>query len=119
MLGVSVVCAETDERARWLAAPGALSFVRLRSGRPGRLPTPEEASAYEYGPHEQALLDARGNSQVIGDPETVRSGLAELVQRTGTDELMITTVLHAHADRVRSYELIAEAVGLQPPSPMV
>ena len=52
MLGVSVVCAETDEHAQWLAAPGALSFVRMRSGRPGRFPTPEEAAAYE-------LLSAR------------------------------------------------------------
>src|SRR5579863_4989960 len=41
MLGVAVVCAETDERARWLAGPSALSFVRLRSGRPGLYPTPE------------------------------------------------------------------------------
>ena len=44
MLGVSVVCAETDEQAEWLAAPGLLSFVRLRSGTPGRFPTPEEAA---------------------------------------------------------------------------
>ncbi len=45
MLGVSVLCAETDEHARWLAGAGALSFVRLRGGRPGRFPTPEEAAA--------------------------------------------------------------------------
>ena len=38
MLGVSVVCAATDEHARWLAGSGQLAFVRLRSGRPGRLP---------------------------------------------------------------------------------
>ena len=44
MLGVSVVCAETVEEARWLAGSGALAFLRLRSGRPGRYPTPEEAS---------------------------------------------------------------------------
>lgn len=115
MLGVSVVCAETDERARWLAAPGALSFLRLRSGRPGRFPTPEEAAAYEYAPQELALLNSRVSSQIIGDPDTVRAGLAELVERTGADELMITTAIHAYADRVRSYELIAEVVGLQPP----
>ena len=42
MLGVSVVCAETDDRAGWLAGSGRLSFVRLRSGRPGRLPSPRK-----------------------------------------------------------------------------
>ena len=40
MLGVSVICAETDERARWLASPGALAFLRLRQGRPDVYPTP-------------------------------------------------------------------------------
>jgi luciferase family oxidoreductase group 1 len=114
MLGVSVVCAETDERARWLASPGALSFVRLRTGRPGRFPTPEEAAAYEYSAQEQALLNDRVGSQVVGGPETVRDQLAELVERTSADELVITTAVHAHADRVRSHELLAEAVGLRP-----
>jgi luciferase family oxidoreductase group 1 len=113
MLGVSVVCGETDDHARWLAGPGALSFVRLRSGRPGRFPSPEEASAYEYTPFEQALLRERVGSQIIGGPSTVRAGLAELAERTGADELVITTVAYAHADRVRSYELVAEAVGLR------
>ena len=105
---------KTGEHAQWLAAPGALSFVRMRSGRPGRFPTPEEAAAYEYSPHEQALLNARTSSQVIGGPETVRDALVALVESTQADELVITTAVHSHGDRVRSYELIAEAVGLQP-----
>ncbi|MSQ36492.1 MAG: LLM class flavin-dependent oxidoreductase [Dehalococcoidia bacterium] len=114
MLGVSVVCAATDEQAEWLAAPGALSFVRLRSGRPGRFPTPDEAAAHEYSPQEQVLLKARTSSQIVGGPERVRAGLRELIESTRADELMLTTAVHAHTDRVRSYELIAEAVGMQP-----
>jgi luciferase family oxidoreductase group 1 len=111
MLGVSVVCAETEERAQWLAAPGALAFLRLRSGRPGKYPTPEEAAEYQFTPHERRLLEA-WRSQVIGDPETVRNQLVELVERTGADELMITTMTHGLEDRLRSYRLVAEAVGL-------
>ena len=114
MLGVSVVCAETDERARWLASPGELSFVRLRSGRPGRFPSPEEAAAYKYAPSELALLEERTSSQVIGDPTTVRAGLAKLKEQFDADELMVTTTVYTHADRVHSYELLAQAMGLQP-----
>jgi len=114
MLGVSVVCAETSERAQWLAGSGLLSFVRLRSGRPGRFPSPEDAAAHTYSPFEQALLDDRASSQIVGDPATVKAGLAELVERTGANELMITTMIHAHGERVRSYELVAEATGLEP-----
>jgi luciferase family oxidoreductase group 1 len=114
MLGASVVCAETDAQARWLAAPGLLSFVRLRSGRPGRFPSPEEAAAHVYSPMEEALLRERMQSQIIGSPATVLAGLRDLRDRTGANELMITTAVHGHADRVRSYELIAEAAGLEP-----
>jgi luciferase family oxidoreductase group 1 len=111
MIGVSVVCAEDDARARWLAAPGALSYLRLRSGRPGTFPSPEEAAAYPYTEAERASVDARTRNTVIGSPATVRQQLEQLADETGVDELMITTVLHDHADRARSYELVADTWG--------
>ena len=114
MLGVSVLCAETDERAQWLAGSGQLSFIRMRTGRPGKLPSPEEADATEYSPQEQALIDGRVGSQIVGSPETVRDGLRDLIERTGANELILTTTVHAHAERVRSYELLAEVTRLEP-----
>jgi luciferase family oxidoreductase group 1 len=116
MLGVAVVCAATDERARWLAAPGALAFLRLRSGRPGRYPTPEEAAAYEFTPLEREAVRSWTGSHVVGSPETVLAGLRDLVERTGADELVITTNVHDHADRIRSYRLVAEVAGLRAPA---
>jgi alkanesulfonate monooxygenase SsuD/methylene tetrahydromethanopterin reductase-like flavin-dependent oxidoreductase (luciferase family) len=112
MIGVAVVCAESDDRARWLAAPGALSFLRLRTGRPGPFPTPEEAAAYPYTTRERAIATDRVTNQVIGGPDTVRLKLDELLAATGADELMITTMVHDHGDRVRSYERVAELAGL-------
>ena len=107
MVAVAVVCAESDERARWLAGPSALSFLRLRAGHPGLLPTPEEAAAYPYSDLEREMVRARLADQVIGSPETVERGLTKLLERTRADELMLTTVVHDHADRLRSYELVA------------
>jgi luciferase family oxidoreductase group 1 len=112
MLGVPVVCAETTERAQWLAGPSSLSFVRLRQGRPSRLPTPEEAAATELAPLERELVRSWTAPLVVGDPPTVRAGLADLAARTGADELMVTTMVHGTADRLRSYELVADACGL-------
>jgi luciferase family oxidoreductase group 1 len=113
MLGVNVVCAETDERARWLAAPGVLAFLRLRSGRPGRYPTPEEAAEYTFTPAEKEMVRSWTSSHVVGSPETVRQGLADLVAATGADELIVTTLTHDPVDRRRSYELVAEVAGLR------
>ena len=110
LIAAAVVCAETDEQARELALPGALSFLRLRAGKPGQLPTPEEAAAYPYSPEEQAFIDRRQRNQIIGSPDTVARGLNELLDATHADELMLTTVVHSHADRVHSYELVAAEV---------
>ena len=114
MLGVAVICAATDDRAQWLAGPGRLAMVRLRTGRPGRYPTPEEAAAYTYTPHEKEVAKTMGRSAVVGSPETVRRGLAQLVERTSCDELMVTTMVHGHADRLESFRLVAETWGLTP-----
>ncbi|MER6668822.1 LLM class flavin-dependent oxidoreductase [Amycolatopsis japonica] len=108
MLGVSVVAAETDERAQYLAAPSGLTFLSLRKGRPIPLPTPEEAAAYPYTDIERVFIEDRASSSVIGSPETVHKGLETLLADTGADELMITTMVHDQADRVRSYELVSE-----------
>jgi luciferase family oxidoreductase group 1 len=108
MVAVSVICAETEERALWLAGPSKLGFVRLRSGRPGRLPSPEEAAAHEYSPAERAILDARTTGQIVGDPDTVRAGLDALIGETQADELMITAMIHGYDDRLRSYQLVAD-----------
>ena len=114
MIGVPVICAETDERARWLSGPSALSFVRLRQGRPTQLPTPEEAAEYTFTPAERELVRSWTAPLVRGEPERVRTELEALARRTGADELMITTMVHGPGDRLRSYELLAEAWNLSP-----
>ncbi len=110
ILGVAVVCAENADRADFLASSMDLSWVRLRRGEFGKLPTPEEATAYEYTPSERMLVDSHRALQIIGAPDDVARQLTEIVERTGADELMISTMLHDPAARYRSYELVAAAL---------
>jgi luciferase family oxidoreductase group 1 len=107
MVAAAVVCAESDDRAGWLAGSGALSFLRLRAGHPGPLPSPEEAAAYPFDDLERAFVEDRQATQIIGSPETVRRGLAGLLRATAADELMLTTMVFDPADRLRSFELVA------------
>jgi luciferase family oxidoreductase, group 1 len=107
MVAAAVVCAETDERARFLAGSGALSFLRLRSGRPGPLPSPEEAAAYAYNEMERAFVEDRLATQIVGAPDTVQRGIADLVDAAQADELMITTMVYDPADRLGSFERVA------------
>ncbi|MGW4498385.1 LLM class flavin-dependent oxidoreductase [Micromonospora sp. NPDC004336] len=110
MVAVNAVCADTDERAEWLAGPSALSLLRLRSGRPGPLASPDEAAAYPYTEIEREFVRQRRDGQAMGSPETVRQQLGDLLARTGADELMLATLVYDVADRVRSFELIANKV---------
>jgi luciferase family oxidoreductase group 1 len=114
MLGVQVIAADTEERADFLSGSARLSMARLRSGRPGRIPTPEEAAAHEFTPMELELIRGFFGSAVVGAPPRVERELRELVERTGADELMITTMVHDHDDRMRSYRLVAETFGIEP-----
>ena len=109
MVAVSVVCAESHERARWLAGPAMLSFLRLRQGRPARLATPDEAADYPYTDTEREVAQQRLDGQALGTPQTVHKQLSELVERTGADELMLTTMVYDIEDRIRSFELVAGA----------
>jgi alkanesulfonate monooxygenase SsuD/methylene tetrahydromethanopterin reductase-like flavin-dependent oxidoreductase (luciferase family) len=116
MLGVSVVVAESEERARWLAGPGALAIVRMRSGRPDVYPTPEEAAGYQFTPAERNIVADWTKTHIVGTPATVREQLEQLVDRTGVDELIVTTMVHGHQDRLESYRLLADAFGLEQPA---
>jgi len=101
MVAAAVVCAESDERAQWLSGSGALSFLRLRTGRPGPLPSPEEAAAYPYTPLDREIIASRRAGNIVGSPDTVRRGLTDLLAATDADELMITTMVYDPADRIR------------------
>ena len=83
------------------------------------MPTPEEAAEYVFTPTEREIVRAWTAPLVRGEPDQVRAELEELAQRTGADELMITTMIHGPADRLRSYELLKGAWDLASVSPAV
>jgi len=110
MIGVSVYCADTEAEARRMASSQELSLLLLRHGRPGPLPSPDEAAGYPYTSIDRALIEQRARYTVVGDPASVADQLAKLAAETGVPELMITTNAWDHAARLRSYELVAEAL---------
>ncbi|MFD3311135.1 LLM class flavin-dependent oxidoreductase [Streptomyces sp. NPDC058694] len=112
LIGVSALATDDEKEARRQIMAAALNTVRLRTGRPGLVPTPEEAEAYEFSPMEREFVDSWNANVIHGTADEVRSGLDDLQKRTGADELMLTAVAHNGDLRLRSYELIADAYGL-------
>ncbi|GAY08002.1 LLM class flavin-dependent oxidoreductase [Pseudonocardia sp. N23] len=108
MVSADVVVAETDERARDLAAPYGGWVLDIRAGRGAQpYPTPAQARARAWTDAERAAVTDRVDTQFVGSPGTVAAGLETLVRVTGADELLVTTITTDHADRVASHELLA------------
>jgi luciferase family oxidoreductase group 1 len=112
ILTVSVVCAETDAQAEYLASSLIVSFVRLRTGQKPELLPPEEARAYVFTPQEHLVAEAIRPLHIVGSPATVKRRIEEMAARTAADEVMVTTFTYGQQERLRSYELVAEAFAL-------
>ena len=109
-----VLCADTDEEAQHLATSSRMTLTLLRRGRLIPVPPPEQAIEFlarEGKPVTGALPGRRG---IVGSPSTVRAGLEQLASEYGADEVIVVTITHDHAARRRSYELLAEAMSLEP-----
>ena len=111
MLGFNVFAAESDETARLLATSVEQAFVNLHMGSPARLPPPLPGYAETLPTPARALLRKVLSCSAIGSPETVAAAIRAFVERTGADELMITSQIFDHEARLRSYEIAAEAMG--------
>ncbi len=112
-MGVAALAAESEEEAKRLSASRNLWVVRLLTGRPIGFPSPEEALAYPFSEQEQALLRTVEARSTVGTPDKVKAKLLSLAERHGAEELVIVTITYDYASRLRSYELLAEAFGLQ------
>ncbi len=112
ILGVSVVVAETDEAAEYLAATVDLAWLRIMRGERAPLASPEAALAIPYTEADRAQMRRTRDRHAVGSPGTVRARLEELAHACQADELIITTTIFDHEARKRSYALLAEAFGL-------
>ncbi|AXG81761.1 LLM class flavin-dependent oxidoreductase [Streptomyces paludis] len=107
-VSADVVVAEDDETARELATGYGLWVRGIRTAEGAiPFPTPDEARAHVWSDEDRELVQDRLDTQFVGSPGRVADRLAQLQEATGADELLITTITHGHADRVRSYELLA------------
>ena len=113
LLAVSVVCAPTDDEADYLARSLDLGHVRRMRGDFAPLPSPEEATDYDYSMTERRSVEKNREQQFVGSPETVRRELDEFAADTDADELMVTSIMHSPQNRMRSFELLADAFNLE------
>src|SRR5271165_3123558 len=112
MVGVNIIAAESDDKARRLATTQQMSFTNIFRGARGLSQPPIDDIESYWMPAEKAQTMRMLARSIVGSPDTVRKGIAGLRKETGADEFIVVSDVYDHFERLRSFELIAEAAGL-------
>ncbi|MEK9662429.1 MAG: MsnO8 family LLM class oxidoreductase, partial [Alphaproteobacteria bacterium] len=108
----NVIVADTEEEAKRLYTTPQQQVTRMVRGARGQLPPPVDDIEAYWSAAEKAHVEARLACGFFGSPDTIAAKLAPLIEATGADELMVVAAIWDHAARVRSYELLAGAMGI-------
>lgn len=111
MIGCNVIVADTEDEAKRLFTSSQQTFTRMVRGSRGKLPPPIDDIETFWSQAEKAQVSSMLACSFYGSPETIRAKLEPLIEATGADELMVAAAIWDHQARVRSFELLAEAMG--------
>ncbi|MFT4102370.1 MAG: LLM class flavin-dependent oxidoreductase [Burkholderiaceae bacterium] len=111
MPGINVIAADTDEEARRLFTSLQMRFVAMVRNARGKLSPPVDDIEAEWSPMEKAHVQRMLSCAFVGSPDTLRRELRAFVERTGADELIVSSAIYDPAARIRSYELLASIAG--------
>jgi alkanesulfonate monooxygenase SsuD/methylene tetrahydromethanopterin reductase-like flavin-dependent oxidoreductase (luciferase family) len=110
MVAMNVFAAEKEEDAVLAASSQQQSFVRLRTGEPGKLPPPVKDYLSTLPAPARAMLEHVGQAAAVGTPDMVRETIDAFVDRTGADEIIVAGATFDPAIRTRSLELTMDAI---------
>lgn len=113
MIGVNVIAADTTEEAERLASSLYLQFLNIIRGRTGKLQPPVDDIDEYWTAEEKSVVGRQLAFTVIGDRETVKEKLLRIADLTKADEMIVGAQIYDHQARLRSYEILAEVVGIK------
>ncbi|MFC4183474.1 LLM class flavin-dependent oxidoreductase [Saccharococcus thermophilus] len=109
MVAVFAICAETEEKAEWVASSLDLSLLMIEQGMVSNgTPSPEKAMAYPYSPFERKRVVENRKRMIVGSPKQIKEQLFRLSEAYETDEIMLVTITYDFQDKLTSFRLIAE-----------
>jgi luciferase family oxidoreductase, group 1 len=113
MMSIGVFTADTEEEARYYAAPTILMWTMLSSGRRFQsIPSAKEANEYNYSPQEEVIRQHQMQKFVIGTPGQVAEQLSRWAEKTKVDEIVIVDSYTDKNARIHSYKLLSKEFGL-------
>ena len=110
MVGCNVIVADTEEEAKRLFTSPQQNFTRMVRGTRGQLPPPIDDIEAFWSPAEKHHAAGMLACSFHGTKDSIKDKLAPMIEETGADELMVAAAVWDHKARVRSFELLAEAM---------
>ena len=110
MACVNVVAADTDAEAEKLSNSLKQLFLGVVSGRRKLLQPPAEDLDLMWNPAEAAMVQQMLTYSFIGSTSTIHDMLYPFLEKTGVDEIMVTSHIYDQEARRYSYKLFADAV---------
>jgi luciferase family oxidoreductase group 1 len=112
IVAVQVIAAETDAAARRLFTTPQQRFLRLIRNQPVELLPPVDSMEGLWQEWERAAVESKLGAAIVGSNATVKAGLEKLVGETGADEVVVVTDTYGHAERLQSYQRVADVASM-------
>jgi luciferase family oxidoreductase group 1 len=107
-VAVWAILAESGEEARRLSLSLRMLATLLYRGRLIEVPTVERASRFLKDEGLPEDTQPPGRRIITGSPGTAQAEIEEVAREYGAEEVLVVNIMHDHAARRRSYELLAE-----------
>ncbi|MBO8157312.1 MAG: LLM class flavin-dependent oxidoreductase [Bacillaceae bacterium] len=112
-VAIFVICAETEEEAKYLASSLDLALLRVENGQFNEFfPSPEEASRQTYSIFEQERIQYNRKRMIVGSPGQVKEKIEALAKSYNIQEVIVNTIAVPFEKRLQSYELLADVFHL-------
>ena len=107
LLAVNVIAADDEKEAQRLATSSYQKYLLLTRGQTAQLRPPVDNMDTLWNQYERRAVEEQLTGSLIGDADSIKKQLVELLQKTEADEIMAHTEIFDHHSRLRSYEILA------------
>lgn len=110
MVSCNAIVADTEDEAKRLFTSSQQTFTRMIRGGRGKLPQPIDDIETFWSAAEKAQVSSMLACSFYGSPATIGAKIQALIDATSADELMVSAAIWDHKARVRSFELLGQAM---------
>ncbi len=110
MACVNVVAAATDQYAARLATSVQQLFIGVISGKRKLLQPPVDDMSNTWTAEQATAVQHMLSYAFIGSETTITNKIKSFLKQTGVNEIMATSHIYDHEERLQSYEIFAEVM---------